>query len=339
MRDFILHVGYPKTATTFLQTQVFPEFSAFGRASKQPQSKPIDRELKRVALQEPASYWRSRKAERLLSRLFELSDRESVLVSDEHWLWGPKMLSPPQKQGWKDSDDGRHPLAQHMEELKRTLSYKFGYRLKVIVTCRNQADFIASYFAQCANRYEVKVDQRTFLNVVNEVLAEPGFEGKAFLEYDRLYRDLLDVTEGRTCILFQEQITEECFWRSFATFTGLEAGKGLEFLKKQVREGQGVNRRRVTADTWKVEQYPLPKAWMRHLVSLPVPGNEELQKKLLLKIRKRINFFKGNKETVELDAETKKTILSAYRRSNENLSELCRIDLAELGYLAERGDS
>lgn len=39
---------------------------------------------------------------------------------------------------------------------------------------------------------------------------------------------------------------------------------------------------------------------------------------------------------MELDAETRKTVLSVWRRSNENVLEICGVNPAELNYLTKR---
>lgn len=220
-----------------------------------------------------------------------------------------------------------------MRQLGQVLLQLYGCRLKVLLTCRNQANYIGSFYAQCANRYEEKADQGHFMSLVARLLETPGFEGSGFLEYHRLYEDLLDATGGYTCILLQEQIAEERFWRNFAEFTGLRPGLGVEMLRDKVGQGKHTNRRSLSSGSWRVGQFPIPRPWMHLVTSLLSPANPVLRGQLLLKLRKRLDPWFRESHTIVLDAATKGKILERYQSSNEKLATMTGVDLDALGYL------
>ena len=72
MPNITLHIGYPKTATTYLQKKVLPRVGALGRHTSIPQARELDRPLGRIALLEKPSFWESTRGQNFFRELISL---------------------------------------------------------------------------------------------------------------------------------------------------------------------------------------------------------------------------------------------------------------------------
>lgn len=178
-----LHIGLPKTASTFLQNEIFPALARHVFVDK-PCTKLLrptprgDRGLffERALAREPG-LWAAIGTTLLDELLGEEAGERPVLISDE--AIGRAASNPLR-------------LAAHLTEIDRLARARGFEWLQVMVVIREQAAWFASHFAQLSDRRS-QSDQAAFEEFVRRQTdpTDGFYRFGALLQYDHLYKALV----------------------------------------------------------------------------------------------------------------------------------------------------
>jgi hypothetical protein len=160
-RDLIIHPGLPKTATTTLQKHIFPLFPGYlGRHythhSAHDQSRVLElreahvRFISDYADPSGATEWKDALSNWVAKMPF---DADQLIISDEYLSRWPVKGHPGSFHPGMDvptsaSRTGPHPMIAFLEAVQKSIPSEV--RLRIIVSLRNQPDFLASLYAQHA---------------------------------------------------------------------------------------------------------------------------------------------------------------------------------------------
>lgn len=323
MRDLILHIGFPKTATTYMQKRIFQSAQALGRHTVVPDAQALDRTMGDVALNSTADFWQSSAGREFICSLIEkFPDREKVIISDEHWLWGPTCFSPEEKKQ-RIEEDSPWPAVRHIEQLRDAFERE-GFNLKILVTFRRQAEYLASFYAQCANRYRATVSQNHFESMVTDFLKDTSDQGNAFLRYDELYSRISELV-GKNNVLFLpfELLGTPEFNDALTEFAG-----PLDFEDRTERRFKVKGKGDFTWETSNVNFLDIERSgilgWRRILLSLLRNRFFDVIGKLEKNSEKSVTF--------RLEEEIRDKVFKHYQGSNQRLEALTQWPLEEIRY-------
>lgn len=200
LRSLTFHIGMPKTATTALQAHVFPAFPGYvgknyGRAELGQHSEhDFTVQACRRALGSPR--WREELAAWIKGlRESPLSD---VMFSDETlcaWPDGKLVAMWPMLDAWRLGVRTRpHPIVKFLAETLKLVDE--GTQVRVILTLRNQSDFMGSLYAQIQPRL-LSPSQADFDGKVTELLES----GDPFFDFAGLVAELDAVLGPDNCLI------------------------------------------------------------------------------------------------------------------------------------------
>ncbi len=312
----VLHVGYHKTATTYLQQLVFPEQSQLlypGRPFKTREisdffllnqfTHPLffDIELLREKFYSVISNWMSASGE-------NADSKKALLVSHESLHSGPE---------WFGAD-----VCMMADRLKAIFP-----SAKIIIGIRNQRDYIESNYKQ----YVILGGKLSYHDFISDSYAFTyGLVPK--LNYEKLisyYFNLFGKDNVHVYMLedFKHDLVVEL--NGIMRFMGLEPMRSYKTDKVNagLSEWASVFIRRmnsILASDFN-EQY---HNWMNHRMSL----REKFRWKVVRLIKKAeaVNLLRLNKKLT--DEKTNQQFNNMFRDSNRKLSLLLNKDLSKLGY-------
>lgn len=245
------HLGFPKTATTALQTHVFPNLNEINylgwyylldRAEKNRRNNLIvklrDLATWSAAIEKayPKDYFPNMISEIYPCACFENMD---LLISDEGLISAGLV---PQMKG------GQVKFRNVLEgiELTKNLCRSAGYDAKYILVLREQAELVESVFAEAyakLNAYLGIKDPAEYLNIISSTYrsGEPG----ALLQYDQLIgRIAAIVGKDNLLVLPYEMLKDNLdgFASSLCRFMEVDSRHTFENIrhaKENVRSGKG----------------------------------------------------------------------------------------------------
>lgn len=317
-RRLYLHIGLPKTGTTFLQKEVFHRLasvqflekprSALFRGTYDREYGVLDRCFKRSVL-----VWRERGDEVFQELLRSASEPKDLLISDEGI--GTAARKP-------------HSFRAHLEAFtQKALEWGFS-SVRVFCTVRRQDQWLASHYAQISDRIP-GASQASFEAFVSKWLdpAVGYFHDGVMLDYKAL-RDqiVLAVGEPHTLMLPHELLVKDpqSYLRRVAAF--LEAGDDPVF-SETVRPREESNVRSAGEDIWQIRRRRLAGSPVLHLR----PGRLFKRMGLPTRISIRAPDLRRGKR-IEMTAELKKAVLKTYAPRNQELAESLGMDLRPYGY-------
>lgn len=306
-RTLHLHIGIPKTASTWLQNKVFPQLMHL-RYLKCPQSNLF------VAGNNPE------KKKRMMGKIFKSSSQvwsgfgntifEDMLGDRSTWLAGGRDLLISEEMVGRQ---GSRPalLAVHLREMKK-IATNWGFeRLNIICMIRRQDHWFASHYAQMSEQ-NPRASQADFERLILEVTSvqESRYQFGMLLDFSVLYDYLAAVSGTENLILLPYEALKKSphtFLQSLLEGLDMPADKIEEICDEtsgtvaNVRSEQG---------EWHLRQR------RPRIAGLPLP-------RWLLSIRKK---------TIKVTPDIKERVRETYSAGNQKLASQTGLDLKQYGY-------
>jgi hypothetical protein len=301
--ELFIHIGYPKTGTTFLQQRVFPKLKV-----NQILSPGVD------YIAESRNYEPEHFID-LLNSQGNLRGYNKTIISQET-LSGRSDGNPI----W-DS----HLMAQR---LKQTFP-----EAKIIIVIRNQLDYILSlYTFRVVKR---GLQRRSLDDYLTHVFTK-GLCAK--LQYDRLIEYYLRLfNKSNVLVLAYEQLKEDGhkFVNDILNFMNINSVVNYDLQKENV----GVRHRHIIL-AHRLFNYPysitVDSLAKKNLISTEnyiwfAERYYRLKRRLVAPLFQKL----GSKtaQRIELDDAWKKQLVLAFKESNHKLGSLIEIDLSKYGYI------
>lgn len=343
MKDIILHIGLSKAASTTLQTRVFPALhNYYGKSAAS--------KLRRIISTDP-TLARRETVNQLINWVEKLSigeksaeevGRETILLSDEHLAsFAPGgvfakdlFVSSRKLENFRKND--LLPIAGFLNELK---SFWPSGRVRVLLILRNQADWLASRYAQSASRF-LSASQVDFEASISRILELN--RTNYCLNWYQLVVELQHVLGAENVeVLVLEEIFTETFWSRLDKFlSGNKKEDEIQYGPNLVRS----NNRRLDEQCWALRDIVSTSNLLSCYVNrsnFNKPTRQGLASilSLLAQVEKSLgdlplSFLRGRREReISLSPGMRKTILEHVSISNERLGkEVLSKDLKSLGY-------
>lgn len=197
-KTLILHIGFPKTATTFFQKDFFPNLQTFEYFGKRYRSRIEEDDANKVGKligTNWKSFFQSSKCinhSRILSNISNwakddqssktgLFSSETIIESSMRW------------QSWKQPQMTCNDPCQTAVNLKAFVDQLPGLSIRILITIRRQDELLAAWYATCFDRDFSKINHLSkFDDFINFVLG-PGYY--SFIGAALDYKYVLDIFE------------------------------------------------------------------------------------------------------------------------------------------------
>lgn len=331
--DLIVHIGLGKTGTTTLQQVHFARLPGYlGREDllgARKRDARLGQSYRRAAEGRDVDMvaWR----ENIIDR-FRVAGRdlpEQVVISQERlsaWSVAGSSLSPITgrlSDGRRKPRRAPHPFAAFLERHLIPAWEPLG-KVRVLVTVRNQSDWLGSHYAQLSNRI-IGAGQADFERQVRWTLSSDD----AFLDYAELVEALGTVLGPRAVtVLLLEDIGAPHYWEALSELVG------ERLPKEDVVESR--KNRRSTEEGWALRPYNRGKYPLR--VSFfgqeRTPGHPSMWTlKGVWSPRNVVRtLIRPRGVSIRMDDELRADIRSHFRTSNARLGKHLGRDLTPLGY-------
>ncbi|WP_198003769.1 sulfotransferase domain-containing protein [Thioalkalivibrio sp. ALJ24] len=354
MTDLVIHMGMPKTGTTTLQGNVFSQLPGFLGKEKQGRCLSGTREAAQGLTRLMERHFRNGMDESLRQelvrwrtdcmRLFQAqhTDRElsgPLILSEERLAMWPvnkgHVSKWPIQPGSRRSTVGNLPDRHHpapfvafLQAVREEL-WPDG-RVKVLLTLRNQADWLASHYSHMSNRIPGAC-QRDFEARVKMLIRAP----EPFLEWSAWVEQITaTVGTDNTCVLPMELIGTRQYWEQLSEFLHLE--QPIWRWESFASHPRNV-RPKSAPDTWSLR--PLNS---KKLLSPLLGEGKRSAFEWTLKVIRRIEpcfrplfsitIDRARDEKITLTPELRAQIKEAFHSGNTMLSHTLETDLSQLGY-------
>ena len=328
MPDLIFHIGMPKCASGTIQNKVFYGTPGYLGTGKQvPVRENFAKQFQTFCPIGPrfrgnmgaARKWRNQ----VLQHGAEAWPGIERLIASTEFLTSRNKLHP-------------RPIVPFLKRFSRDVW--LDGQVKVILVLRNQADRIASGYAQISSGI-YGASQAHFEGYVSRLLKHDA----KLLDLSSWVEDLFQALGNENiCVLLMEEIGSVSFWNNLKTFTNLE-----EFDATSMISENGMNQRKTSANTWRISEF---SAWNRSksqagkVVGLLWPGGRWH----LMRRRTALTFAGGfsllhsmnparlrerhRGDCIVLTDEIRQRIREQARPYNDRLSMLLEKDLSAIGY-------
>ncbi|MCS3830029.1 hypothetical protein GGP91_002115 [Salinibacter ruber] len=327
MSDLIFHIGLPKTASSFLQRNVFG-----GKMYTLEEGGNIDwQEQKRFHSffrNTSPCVWRSDKAKKYLNSFHR--DRKNVLISNESLYEGHLSVFPWGKLG-RNRHDAVEPylIADRIREISSN-AWNEG-DVKVFFFFRRQPDFIASFYSHVCHMVE-SPSQNDFEYRIEKVLDSPYEYGAPALCYNLLVEELNNAVGNQNVLAIPyEAFSADKTWKKVRAFTGIGClGKGVDF------ENKSVNRKRKNKAEWVASSSGKStiSGYLAEIVKNNIGSiydNAILIRRIGRKI-KNLEMYGSTELKIEMNKDIRTKIMSLYSKSNKRLDKKIEYDLAKYDY-------
>ncbi len=338
-RELTLHIGLPKTATTTLQTHVFPQLP--GYLGKYYGADRLTRGAPWVIGDKALRQWTNRSAgwpravEAWVESLGGLGEAQTMFSNEGLAQWPSELhgLSYwPLSDGWSDTLRVRpHPVIEFLEAV-RTAGGSRDVKVRVIVTLRNQPEFMGSLYAQLQGGmqhpgqadFEAKVMESLrrddpffdYASLVEELARAVGGEHMLVL----LYEDGLERNVERIGEFLDSPLSATESMRENVKRKGQQTWRGAWADVPVTNRGALGKLRKRVYRSWPHALHMLERPLKRMLAGVDAVSARVVEPKRHEGVR------------IELSDEVAAGIRRHYGPSNERLAQLLGRDLKVLGY-------
>lgn len=231
-----LHIGLPKTATTFLQKEVFqssPKLTYVYNVRRGPLEKLLERQQRVSTLRFPT----------MRKELEELLPSGNVLVSDEN-------ISMHVKEPWRNKGPTPATFCKRAEQLQGVVG-----TLRVIVGIRRQDQWFASRYAESARLCE-DFSQADFDERAERLVKGPIKGSLKWLDYEKVYSQLSKCLGQENVLLLPMELVgtdPESAIRSLQDFTGAKGWARRHRIRLKQGKIQPANVLSVGGDSWSLK--------------------------------------------------------------------------------------
>lgn len=247
----ILHIGLPKTGTTTIQKSVLSNFdNQLNPFDPDPFKHKVKKQMGVMFRKKSPEDWRSEFGRNTVKDLLQLMEKyEKPLLYSHEGLSYPYFYVPPKQPLFKGIEENEFPVVEHLKEMLKEHP-QIG-PIRVIVTLRNQTEWLASLYAQ-HSRYIKNASQSDFETRTNLLLDDHSPKGRGFLFYDSLLKGLSEVVgEKEVFPFFLEEFNTPNFWCNFSKALKIEEHE--DSIASMV--GKKKNVRRVADKHWQLRPY------------------------------------------------------------------------------------
>jgi len=329
-----LHIGLPKTATTKLQRDVFPTFPGYicgsesiglsGHFSDQFEQLFFDANGHRNF---ESGTWAS-EASVLVSRV-KRAEGEPIFLSLERLF---RWHDPKTGLGWPFLGEdfagdphrrGAHPVIKFIDFLQRSVPH---IQIRVVITLRNQADFMASLYAQ-----------------VSKALVNPSqddFEVKVrnFLGRQEPFFDWHDTVDRLTKVLGRKNVRVLLFESGFNALSHDFA----EFLAVDVTPNWSMSRvkEKRLKQAWVIDAHPSRTARKILRSAWPIGTAPNLRKRVTPVVSGIVRLTRSSSSrksgAIQMSQELRNEILDTYLECNRQLCDFTPYGLEQFGYFPSK---
>lgn len=331
--EIIFHIGLPKTGTTTIQEHLLSGRKGYlgkDRSRKSllsiHQIQNFTKTAKESAVSSPEDVHRNTEAflENVLSQSNSIQELEKLILSDEALFGWPAVK--------KSSINRPMPFIYYIQNYLKPIWSTYG-DIRVVVTLRNQSDFIASRYAQ-GSRKRRNASQKDFESHVSRILCSDD----PSIKWDILVEDLVEALgDDHVTVLLFEDITSESFWEKLLdAFSVNDLGSNYFFNNKKPHE----NKRASKENVWRLEASGAlrPSAVVQSSWPSMLPGKQlatnfsrSFLNPYLEPFLCRL-FDNQRDEEIYLSSEIRARIREHYSESNQRLGKKLNRDLKEIGY-------
>lgn len=324
-KTVLLHVGYPKTATTTLQRHVFPQLNGFNYIGKSYDSGMkclFDISLLAKLGLDPNGIDKE-EAKCFIEKLQNHTDERPLLISEERIIGSiitPRFFS---KKEYRTSSP--HSAARDLYELFDPSLFQ----VKILITLRRQCDALASKYAQSFQKSYSKIPQlSTFDSFIGDILENSGNpvrEGYDFLKACTAYEKYFG--KDNICILPYEFFKEDAdsFIRSlFLCAQITPPDQQFDLLTKENSRSTEKGKRYTKRSLYNV---------LMEIKQVYAPGVKIPAAKLIKRYVKQVKM-PNQKEPglIQLDPRQYERIWNLYAESNKKLDARYNVGLDRYEY-------
>ena len=328
--DLIIHIGLGKTGTTTLQKEHFVEIPGYlGRPElfgQRGRGGGLNEAFLASCSGEDVDLVRWRES---VLEVFAGDLPDKVIISNErleYWTQDGSGFSPVVhllSDGGRVVRSGPHPIVNFIRDRVVPIWKPLG-AVKVLVTLRNQFDWLGSHYAQVSNRI-IGASQADFERQVRRIIRS----GDTYLDFAARVGALRDaVGADDVTVLLLEDIRTPDYWSELSTLVG-------ERLPKAGRESKRSNQRS-SVEGWELRPYDRRRYPLRFTLFGQVPSPTHPSMWTLrgfahpirvarLTLGRRGAFIRPNEDL-------RSAVRAHFHESNMRLGRMLGRDLAALGY-------
>ena len=339
MTDLVIHIGLPKTGTTSLQNKVFaylPNYLGISQTYNFLHDRRFDCHK---LLDIFTKFSKGRKVDddilKWMHKVKEIntgstSTCNNLILSNEYFFEGYLNYIPefPLVKYRKRKYKGLIPIVQFISKLSELWS---DGNVRVILTLRNQPEWIASKYSQATNKI-LGASQKDFEKRIDNFI---GISDPIWADWSEWVRQLQSIAgENNVCVLLIEEMGVVNFWRELGQFLEVDLFQYNDYLKNK----QLQNVKRTTNNIWSIQRFrtskALEKKWpQRSLKCFRYPTLASLRRadQIVSPIITTLITRKRN-EYICLTEDLRQKISDYVTPCNKRLSEQLGRDLSGFGY-------
>lgn len=312
MPKIIFHIGLPKTGTTTIQKNILNKFqNQLNPHNLDPLKRTVKKQIGYIFRERSPEEWGESLGREAINNLIQLvNENEEPFIYSHEGLCLPYFYEGTKKPSFIEVEKNKFPVAAHLQSIMN--HYPELYPMRVVVSLRNQPEWLASLYAQQSRNIK-NASQEDFEKRTKDLLSINSTKGRRFLYYDSLIEQLSSIVGNEEVfMLFLEEMETSEFWGNLIEAFNIQENK----LSQHDISRDKKNVRKIDEKTWKIHPFEgyKKKFMYKKLKSL----------KYYIKYKKFIheNILNKDRGFIKLSRELDNQIKDTYRESNIRLQEL-----------------